>query len=391
MGLHATAAQPFSHLAMGPGRWVTLGPAIGGGSMGTVFRGTMTSGYGVERAVAVRLFPTCEGEDGARRFELLGSIARKSARIAHPNVVSASEFGVQAGIPYYIPELGHGVSLATFVNMMREQRQLVPVDLGLFIASEIAAGLVGARESLDQHGREQRLPHGDLSLRSVLLSFHGEVKVADFALSVARGASTGVRSRNALRQVVAHLAPEVLGGQEADERSDVFSLGVLLWELLMGPRIPPELSDGEAVSRCRAGWLDLTGHLPTLPAFVAQVLRKAVQTAPARRYQDARHMAYDLESASLSLNLGDERSFLRQSLENLFHPGGPPQAGPDTTPCAPIPRAPVLQSDVYLSQHDDEDAGSHELEFDDAFELCDTDLEDEEPSILTSLPWSEDE
>lgn len=388
MGLHAvTAQQPFSHLALGPGRWVTLGPALGAGTMGTIFRGTLTSGYGVERAVAVRLFPTCEGEDGARRFELLGSIARKSARIDHPNVVSATEFGVQGGIPFCITELVHGVSLATLVHRHREQPVTVPVDLGVFIASEVAKGLLGARSSLDQHGREQRLPHGDLSMRSVLLSFHGEVKVADFALAIARGASTGVRRRDALRLAVAHLAPEVLSGQEADARSDVFSLGVMMWEMLMGPRVPADLSDGEAVSRCRAGWVDLGGTLPHLPAFVAHVMRKALHPDPARRYPHAGHMAYDLESASLSLNIGDERTFLRESLESLFDSGNPRRSIADG---APLPRPPVAQSDIYLSHRDDdEDDASHEFELDDSLELCETDLEEaEEPSILTPAGWS---
>jgi serine/threonine-protein kinase len=159
------------------------------------------------------------------------------------------------------------------------------------------------------------LLHLGLGPRKVLLGWRGEVKVTDFEASMARGASSGVRTLRAVGHRTATMAPEVALGARGDSRSDVFSLGIVLRELLVGPRFGPGVSNTEAVRLAREGFVQPIAFQPHLPETLVRIMLRALRLEPAERYPNASAMSFELRRAALALGVGDGRMFLRRALD----------------------------------------------------------------------------
>ena len=158
------------------------------------------------------------------------------------------------------------------------------------------------------------MPHLDVALHQVLLSFHGEVKLSDFGLSGVALWGSGIRTIQGVSQRWSSVAPEVAQGGVGDARSDVFSLGILFREMLIGPRFNADVSDAEALEHTREGFVPPTFLELQLPPEVSTILCRALETNPARRYAHATAMAYELRRVALSMGVGDGRMFLRTAI-----------------------------------------------------------------------------
>jgi serine/threonine protein kinase len=282
----------------------------------TVFRAVLENEHEVERTVAVKLFNAVSSDEAEHVFRALRATARRAAWVRHPNVVQVYEFGVQHAQAFFVEELVDGVTLATLMERFAERGRRVPLDLALFVASEIAEGLSGARTSKGPEGMQLGIAHGGLTAREVLLSWRGEVKVSDFEVSTARGASSSVRSLRAVATRASTMAPEVAQGQPGDARSDVFSLGVIMRELLIGPRFQKELTNAEAIRLAREGYVHPICFQPHLPPALVEIIARALQVDAGDRYPNASAMAFDLRRVTLSMGVGDGRWFLRRALDS---------------------------------------------------------------------------
>ena len=297
------------------GRRVDLLDVLGKGASATVYRGLLSSQSGVKRAVAFKLFSTVSSDEAEQVFALLTQTARRVACIDHPNVARLYDCGAWRGQPYLMSELVPGVTLAKLQEAYALRQRRVPLDLGLFVASEVAEGLAGARLTRDHDGAQLAMIHNGLSAREVLLSWRGEVKITDFEVSTTRAATSSVRSLRGLASRATTMPPEVAHGAAADARSDVFSFGVLLRELLVGPRFPASVSNAEAVRLAREGYVHPLTFKPHLPPGLESVLLRCLEVDPAARYPNACAMAYDLRRVVLGMGVGDGRYFLRKALE----------------------------------------------------------------------------
>jgi serine/threonine protein kinase len=310
---------PQTEIAIGDGRRVRIGAQIGRGSMATVYRGVYESGFGLRRTVAVKVFDVIASDEHDVVLFALTEAARRSACVSHPNVVRIEDFGLLAPAqPYVVEELVEGRSLAALTAAYARRRQRMPLDLALFIGIEIAEGLAGARLACSSEGVRLGIVHGELSPSDVLLSRNGEVKVSDFAIAAAARAASSVRSVRALARRLHALAPEVARGQSGDARSDVFSLGVMLREMLVGPRFPPTATDAEALLWARDGVVHQKMFEPQLPAELRALLARALARDPAGRHPHAGALGYELRRVALTMGVGDGRSFLRAALARAF-------------------------------------------------------------------------
>jgi serine/threonine protein kinase len=300
---------------LGDGRRLILRDVIGKGTSASVSRALLGSGTGVAHAVAVKLFPAASSEESASICDALTRTAARTACIEHPNVVRTFDCGFWGSQPLLITELVNGVSLAELQELFVSRKKRLPLDLALFIAIEVAEALAAAQVAKDHDGEDLDILHHALSVREVLLSWQGEVKVSDFEMSVAYAATSSVRSLRGVASRVRSMAPEVAQGHAPNARSDVFSFGVLLRELLVGPRFPPAIGSTEAVHLAREGFIQPMTFQPRLPRELDSLMERALEIDPAARYPNASALAADLRPLALAMGASDGRYFLRKTLE----------------------------------------------------------------------------
>ncbi len=334
--MSATTPPPLNKTLLLPGRRkVTLRAELGSGAASTAYRGILETDSFIRRPVVVKLFDLSSNDDPDAALLALGRAAQRAAYVVHPNAVQTYEMAlVGRSHAAVITELvegitlerlvrGHGHSPALFFSGgaaacgLGGKGRRMPLDLALFVTTEIAEALSGARMATTPEGVHAGIPHLDVSLRQVLLSFHGEVKLSDFGLAqVSHSAFAASRVRNiqSISERSASIAPEVAQGRPGDARSDVFSLGIIFREMLIGPRFGADVSDATAVEHTRDGFVPPTFLELQLPPEVSAILRRALEPDPTRRFAHATAMAYELRRVALSMGVGDGRMFLRNAI-----------------------------------------------------------------------------
>ncbi len=317
MGLVSQMSGKSSALELGDRR-VVLGGCVGRGSLGSVYRATLESGNGVRRLVACKVLAVLASDEYEPVATRLTEIVQRAALVRHANVAEVTDLSLapKTRQPFIVSELVEGASLRRLLDTLAKRSRRVPLDLALFIGLEAAEGLNAARIAKALDGRQLGVAHLDVSARDILLSWQGAVKVTDFGLCVAKQVASSVRSLSVVARRADTMAPEVARGGGGDARSDVFSLGVLLHEMLIGPRFPIGLGDAEALKYAREGFVPPLTFEPHLPEDVKKIVDRALEPSPERRYAHTGALAYELRRAAFSLGVGDSRYFLRSLLES---------------------------------------------------------------------------
>ena len=296
-------------------RKLTLGRELGRGSASKVLRAVVETDHYVRRAVALKVFDCVTPEEQEAGVSSLARAVQRAACIRHPNVVDTYELIVlETKQPAILSELIEGTTLAALIERHARVGRRVPLDLALFIATEIAEALHGARTATTAEEMQAGVAHLDLATCEVLLSWNGEVKVSDFGIGHATRFGSSVRSLRAIAQRASTMAPEIARGRAGDTRSDVFSLGIILREMLIGPRFPSTFSEAQALEHARDGFVPTTFLELQLPKEVRSIIARAIEIDATRRFPHATALAYELRRVALSMGVGDGRVFLRNAL-----------------------------------------------------------------------------
>lgn len=223
---------------------------------------------------------------------LFSDEARIAMRLEHPNVIRTRE--VIAEPPDYLlaMDFQNGQSLLDVLS--RLGRQAVPLDEHIYILSKVLAGLSYAHELMDENGQPFGIVHRDVSPANVLVSYNGDVKLLDFGIAKATGALAATRD-GVVKGKLGYAAPEQCLGQPADPRSDVYAVGVMLWEAIAGKR----RASGETWQSVLQARLDdsepeLEDVCPDAPQALAAIVKKALARNPNDRYSTAREFESDL-------------------------------------------------------------------------------------------------
>jgi eukaryotic-like serine/threonine-protein kinase len=276
-----------------------LGPyeivaALGAGGMGEVYR-ALDSRLG--REVAVKILPTGSAADPERlrRFE---QEARATAALNHPNILAVFDIGTQDNSPYIVSELLEGETLRA-----RLSDGALPVRKAVDFALQLVRGLAAAHD----HG----IFHRDLKPENIFLTRDGHVKILDFGLAKltmakpsAPGMSTqatvdSVTGRGVLLGTIGYMSPEQCRGAAIDARSDLFSFGAVLYEMLSGRRAFRGETTADTISSIlkeEPPELSATGQ--EVPPLLERIVRHCLEKDPAARFQSARDIAFALESLS---------------------------------------------------------------------------------------------
>jgi serine/threonine-protein kinase len=260
-----------------------VGALVARGGMSTVYRGVDTR---LERTVAIKVMDPRFSADPqfVARFE---REARSAAKLHHPGVVQVHDQGVDSDRVYLVMELVEGGTLRDLLNA----RVKLDVPLALTVIEKILSPLAAAHRA--------DLVHRDVKPENVLIGPGGTVKVADFGL--VRAVSTaGVTSDTVILGTVAYVSPEQVTTGTTDARSDVYSAGVLLYEMLTGT--PPYVGDN-AISVAYRHVNDDVPPVPDVPAEVAELVRRATRKEPFLRPADAESFLSEVETARAKLGI----------------------------------------------------------------------------------------
>ena len=279
---------------IGPYEVVSL---VGAGGMGEVYRARDPR---LRRDVALKILPAslAADEERLRRFEVE---AQAASALTHPNVVAIHDVGRHDGTPYVVSELLEGETLRE-----RLAAGALPVRRAVEIAGQMALGLAAAHE--------RGIVHRDLKPENVMLTRDGHVKILDFGLAkLLQREPHGDESRTFTRETdpgkvlgtVGYMSPEQVLGRPVDLRSDVFSLGAVLYEMLSGRRAFKGDSAVETMNAIlKDEPPDLVDSGRALLPGLERIVRHCLEKRPEDRFQSARDLAFDLQSASVASGSG---------------------------------------------------------------------------------------
>jgi serine/threonine protein kinase len=267
--------------------------AIGG--MAEVFKAKRTGVEGFEKVVALkRILPHLS--DNKEFLDMFVDEAKMVAGLAHPNIVQIYDLGRIEKSYYIAMEYVHGRDLRTIMKRAREKGLRMPLDLSLRVVSQVCAALEYAHRKKDERGRPMEIVHRDVSPQNILISFEGEVKLVDFGIAKAATKASNT-DRGALRGKLLYMSPEQAWGRPIDRRSDVFSLGIVLYEMVTETKpfigAGTELTILELVRQCVITAAREVN--PRVPEPLDRVIMKALAREPDDRYQDAGQMQRGLE------------------------------------------------------------------------------------------------
>jgi serine/threonine-protein kinase len=261
------------------------------GGMGEVYRGRVVGAHGFERPIVIKVIRTDLLTD-ERIALMFVDEARIAAGLHHRNIVQIIDFDLFDGGAFIACEHVDGCDLVAMLTNLRAPPRY---DIAVSIAAEIGTGLEAAHEQTDEHGAPLGLIHRDVSPSNILLGIHGEVKVADFGIAKARSRSYHTVS-GTIKGKAPYMAPEQILGEPLDRRADVFSLGVLLFELTTRTRLYSAQSNTKAMRQILDGEVpDPAQRRPGYPPELAAIVRRALARDPAERYQTARAMVDALD------------------------------------------------------------------------------------------------
>jgi serine/threonine protein kinase len=267
--------------------------AVGG--MAEVFKAKRAGVEGFEKIVALKkILPHLS--DNKEFVDMFVDEAKMVAGLTHPNIVQIFDLGKIDKSYFIAMEYVHGRDLRTIMKRAREKGLRMPLDLSLRVVSQVCAALEYAHRKKDERGHPMKIVHRDVSPQNILLSFEGDVKLVDFGIAKAATKASST-DRGALRGKLLYMSPEQAWGRPIDRRSDVFSLGIVLYEMVtetkpfLGPGT--ELTILELVRQCLVTAPREIN--PRVPEALDRVIMKALARNPDDRYQDAGEMQRGLE------------------------------------------------------------------------------------------------
>jgi serine/threonine protein kinase len=264
------------------------------GGMAEVFKAKTFGIEGFERVLAVkRILPNmAEDEEFINMFI---DEARVAVQLAHPNIVTIYELGKFENQYYIAMEYVPGKDLRQLFDRFRETETTMPLPAAAYLVSKICEGLDYAHRKADAAGRPLNVIHRDVSPQNILVSYEGAVKITDFGIVKAEDRASKTQA-GVLKGKFGYMSPEQVRGLEIDRRSDIFAVGILLYEALTGQRLFIGESDFSTLEKVRnAEVVPPTQYNPSIPESLEQVVLKALSRERDERYQWAMELHDDLQ------------------------------------------------------------------------------------------------
>lgn len=274
---------------------------LGDGGMAKVWRGVNRGSDGFTLPVAIkRLHPRIR--DDAEMVRLFVEEARVGSHLRHPNIVAVHDFGTDAdGDHYLVTELVDGLHFGNYLGAFKKLRKRAPWQICAAVAIDVLRALDVAHGTVDAYGNPSPIVHRDVTPENILLDVGGAVKLTDFGMARAmdRGRMT---QPDVVKGKLSYLAPELVQGADPSPLTDLFSLGIVMWEALSGRRLFDAPTDFEVVQKLNDPKIPLLDVLcPDLPVGLTMAVHRALAIDPRGRFQTARDMLAALQTCVSSV------------------------------------------------------------------------------------------
>ena len=245
--------------------------------------------------------------------------ARIICNISHENIVKIYDFGKFEDQYFIAMEYVFGQNLGAILSKVSERDQIMPLNLTIEIISAVLCGLDHAHNAQDRNGNFLNIVHLDMNPNNILISYEGKIKVVDFGIANANYTKK-LKGDAGIQGTYAYLSPEQCGGHAVDRRSDIFSVGIILYEMLTGKPLYKNLDNDMAImnSILYDEIEPINELMPDIDPNLAKIVMKALEKNPNRRYASAMDMREDLQLVYNSLEFDPNSEMLPAFVKKLF-------------------------------------------------------------------------
>jgi len=289
--------------------------AVGG--MAELYLARRTGSDGFEKIVALkRLLPRLASDSDFVTMFL--DEARLTAALRHPNIAQVHDSGRWEGNHYFAMEYVHGRDIRTVLQMAKDQGRGLSLANALTIVRGVASGLHHAHEQKGLGGKPLATVHRDVSPSNVMVTFDGDVKIVDFG--IARAAARGTKTRSgSIKGTVSYMSPEQCRGDDLDRRSDVFAIGILLFELTTGTRFVKHTHEYAVMHQLvHEDAPRPSSRRRDYPPELERIVMRALQRDRDERYASARDLQLDLEEFATEHKVRLSSLGLGQFMQEIF-------------------------------------------------------------------------
>ncbi|HSK01279.1 MAG TPA: serine/threonine-protein kinase, partial [Kofleriaceae bacterium] len=242
--------------------------------------------------------------------------ARVAANLHHQHIVQVNDIGEANGNFFFAMEYLHGEDVRALLTAAAKARMHIPLGVVVAIGSAAAAGLHYAHERRANDKRPLNIVHCDVSPSNILVGYDGSIKVVDFGIAKAALRTDDARY---LKGKASYMSPEQCAGGTIDRRSDVFCLGIVLYELATTTRLFKGPSDAHVMDAVMKGRAPLPRvRRPDLPNELSMIIMRALDTDPARRYQTAEELRAALDRFAVGAGLNTSEAAVASVLKKMF-------------------------------------------------------------------------
>lgn len=290
---------------------------IAKGGMGTVYEAIQHGVEGFQKTVALKVILREYSRD-PEFVEMFIGEAKLVADLVHQNIVQIYQLGKMRSYYYLAMEYINGFNLKQFIERHQTLGREIPIELAAFVISRVCRGLEYAHNKKDRRGRSLNVVHRDISPANVMLTFEGVVKITDFGIAKAANLMRD-REGEVLMGKLRYMSPEQAQYKRTDGRSDIFSLGVVLYELFTGTVLFEEGDTQTTIDNILYKEVAPLRRLkPEIPEELERIVNQALHRDINKRYQSAGKMGYELEHYMYHNRFGPTNVTLEQYLKKIF-------------------------------------------------------------------------